>query len=182
MKSFAIYLVVASVLISGKGCEDVLQTREALPDQEYFFLYEYINNAWGYQHNGWLLDSTGTMRYYEVPEKWMVPSTDAAIDVTGIAHYGEISDSVIAVVDRGELAAKVRLIDEAAKGKLTEPENVMADAGSWSYYALRYDHKTKAYERILVKQDGDWEIDNLSDAAEKIYSWMKEIAEQAGKH
>lgn len=177
MKSLATYIILTALIVSGRGCEEMLLADHPLPDQEYFFLYEYINHAWGYQHNGWLMDSTGTVHYFEVPDKWMVPSTDEAIDIQGIEHYGAQSDSVITVVDKGELAAKVHLIDAAARGKLTEPENVMADAGSWSYYALRYDPGAKDYERILLKQDGDWEVDNTSEAADEIYKWMKKLTE-----
>lgn len=178
MKPIIHYVFAGLFSLSLTGCEDLLEASDMLPDQEYFFLYEYINYAWGYQHNGWLMDSSGTAYYFEVPDKWMVPSTDAAIEISGIENYAFQSDSVITRVDRSELVRMVQLIDDAAKGELTEPENVMADAGAWSYYALRYDPGTGAYERILLKQDGDWEIDNLSKAAEELYEWMQEIREE----
>ncbi len=177
MKSITTYIVLAAIILTGKGCEEMLHTNEQLPDQEYFFLFEYINFAWGYQHNGWLMDSTGTVRYFEVPEKWMVPSTDAAIEIPGIENYVSRADSVITKVDRSVLIRKAQLIDTAAKGEFTEPENVMADAGSWSYYALQYDPDRETYKRILLKQDGDWEIENLSEAAMELYDWMREIRE-----
>lgn len=177
MKSITIYILLAVIIFTGKGCEEMLHANEQLPDQEYFFLYEYINFAWGYQHNGWLMDSAGTARYFEVPEKWMVPSTDAAIEIPGIENYVSRADSVITKVDRSVLIRKAQLIDAAAKGKFTDPENVMADAGSWSYYALQYDRDSETCERILLKQDGDWEIENLSEAAMELYDWMQSITE-----
>jgi hypothetical protein len=177
MKSLTTYIIFTALIVTGRGCEEMLHADEMLPDQEYFFLYEYINYAWGYQHSGWLMDSSGTVRYFEVPEKWMVPSTDAAIEITGIENYIARSDSVITRVDQGELYSKVQLIDAAAKGTLTEPENVMADAGTRSYYALRYDPDQSVYERILLKQAGDWEIDNISGAAGDLYDWLKSLTD-----
>lgn len=175
MKSITTYIILTAIILTGKGCEEMLHANDQLPDQEYFFLYEYINFAWGYQHNGWLMDSAGTVHYFEVPEKWMVPSTDAAIEISGIENYVSRADSVITKVDRSVLVRKAQLINAAAKGEFTEPENVMADAGSLSYYALRYDPDSETYERILLKQDGDWKIENLSEAAMELYDWMQEI-------
>jgi hypothetical protein len=175
MKSTAICIALAAMILTGRGCEEMFRANDALPDQEYYFLYEYINYAWGYQHSGWLMDSSGTVRYFEIPEKWMVPSTDAAIEVSGIENYSAKCDSVITRVDRGDMFDKVQLIDAASRGKLTEPENVMADAGVWSYFALKYDPGSGEYERILLKQEGDWEVDNVSEAADEICKWMKEI-------
>ncbi len=177
MKSLTAYVMLAAVFMTGKGCEETLFNKDDLPEQEYFFLFEYINFAWGYQHNGWLMDSSGTVRYFRVPEKWMVPSTDAAIEIPGIENYVALADSVIKKVDRSVLVRKAQLIDAAAKGKFSEPENVMADAGSWSYYAMKYDPDRETYERILLKQEGDWEIENLSEAAMELCDWMQEIRE-----
>ena len=123
------------------------------------------------------MDSSGTARYFSFPEKWMLPDTDAAIEISGIEHYMVNADSVIAVVDRSILAEKVKLIKAAARGTLGEPENVMADAGTWSYYALQYDPDQDAYARILLKQEGDWEIDNFSSAAEELVEWLQSLTE-----
>jgi hypothetical protein len=177
MKSIMQYIIVAAILVAGVSCEDMLERNASLPNQEYFFLFEYINYAWGYQHSGWLMDSSGNVRYFVVPEKWMVPDTETAIEIPGIESYAEQADSVITVVDQSVLSDKVELIDAAARGTLTEPENVMADAGTGSYYALQYDPKEATYERILLKQKGDWEIDNLSEAADELYTWMKSVTE-----
>ncbi|MDF1573054.1 MAG: hypothetical protein P1P82_15705 [Bacteroidales bacterium] len=177
MKSIKAYIMLAAFVMTGRGCEALLHTDATLPDQEYFFLYEYINYAWGYQHSGWLMDSSGTARYFSVPEKWMVPDTDAAIDISGIEHYLVKADSVITVVDRSILSEKVKLIEAAARGTLGEPENVMADAGTRSYYALQYDPDQAVYERILLKQEGDWEIDNFSSAAGELAEWMQSVTE-----
>jgi len=177
MKSITAYIVLAAFIMTGRSCEALLHTSDTLPDQEYFFLYEYINYAWGYQHSGWLMDSSGTVRYFHVPEKWMVPDTDAAIDISGIEHYMGKADSVITVVDRSILAEKVKLIKAAARGTFSEPENVMADAGTWSYYALQYHPDQAVYERILLKQEGDWETDNLSSTAAELADWMQSVTE-----
>lgn len=177
MKSITAYIMLTAFVITGRGCEEQPYTNNALPDQEYFFLYEYINYAWGYQHSGWLMDSSGTARYFCVPEKWMVPDTDAAIEISGIEQYMVKADSVITVVDRNILAEKVKLIKAAARGTLGEPENVMADAGTRSYYALQYDPDQSVYERILLKQEGDWEIDHLSNAAGELAEWMQSLTE-----
>ena len=47
MKSITAYLMLAAFVMTGRGCEALLHTNDTLPDQEYFFLYEYINYSWG---------------------------------------------------------------------------------------------------------------------------------------
>ena len=176
MKAAYQFFIILALLFSQKGCEEMSLRGENVPlNQQYFFLYEYINYAWGYQHHGWIIDSAGIVRYYDVPDKWILPSTDAAIELAGIENYATRSDSVLTTVDRSELIDMVGLIHEAARGTYSDSVNVMADAGSWSYYALEYHEDKDTYERILLRIEGDWQVENLSDAADELYQWMKEI-------
>ena len=39
-------------------------------NQQILFQYEYVNYAWGYQHNGFIIDNEGKILTYNNPENW----------------------------------------------------------------------------------------------------------------
>ena len=64
------------LLVGLSGCEKEGDNRyEAPADQPVFFEYRYVNHAWGYAENGWLVDAEGEVRTYNLPEKYFVPDS-----------------------------------------------------------------------------------------------------------
>ena len=43
------------------------------------FQLEYVNYAWGYQHNGFIIDNEGNVLTYSNPENWNFPDKDFSL-------------------------------------------------------------------------------------------------------
>ena len=158
--------------LSLTGCEE--KPAEGIPEEQLvFFQYEYINHAWGYMHNGWLIDSTGSVYCYEQPEYYAKADSMGYVNLEDLDRMISEYDTVCYVIEPSTLRSNAELIAPAAEGELSLPDNRMADAGIRSYYAYLYDSDTQKYKRVLLLQEGDWEIINQSAAANDLADWMK---------
>jgi hypothetical protein len=63
----------------------------------------------------------------------------------------------------------------ASNGIVTEPRSEMYDAGIAKYSAFVFDDKSEKYKQVMIKQTGDWFIDNKSPEANEIYNWMVKL-------
>lgn len=169
----SILAMLLSIVIS--SCEGIFGSDGEIPDQVVLFQYTYINHAWGYQHHGWLIDSTGEARCFEQPEAWNFPDSSGTIGFEEMMANLSMADSSCFIVSSAELERYAGKIEDASDGELTIPENVMADAGISGYYAWAYNATTETYQRILLKEQGDWETENRSAAARAIVEWLEEI-------
>ena len=48
--------------------------------QSVLFQFEYINYAWGYQHQGFIIDNKGNVLTYNNPEGWNFPDNNLNIN------------------------------------------------------------------------------------------------------
>jgi len=173
MKNLSICILFISILIS---CES--QVYVCQPDQKVLFQCERINYAWGNFHSGWFLDSEGYVRAYEQPEHWTFPNATGILADTAMLANLVQADSICLQIDAKELSDKVRLIERASKGVLSNPVNEMNDFGSIVYNCYTYDPKTKSYHCFLLNQYGDFMISNKSAAAKELYLWLQDLTNQ----
>ena len=54
--------------------------------QAILFEFEYINYAWSYQHNGFIIDNEGNVLTYNNPENWNFPDSDLRISEKQVAE------------------------------------------------------------------------------------------------
>jgi hypothetical protein len=57
----------------------------------------------------------------------------------------------------------------------------MFDAGISAYYVFVYDKDKRLYKRIVLKQSGDFRIDNQSEEAKDLYNWLEIIDKRIRK-
>lgn len=146
--------------------------------QKILFEVHYTNWAWGYQNNGFLIDSLGYVSAFDLSKKtieWNSPDSTGYISKEKMDQNLSFCDSVITQISSDSLSHYVGKIWEASKGKLSKPEMQMADFGEISYYAYIFDANTNRYKRVTIKQFGDWMINNSSSEAEEIYNWLNRI-------
>ncbi|WP_167619132.1 hypothetical protein [Maribellus sediminis] len=144
-------------------------------NQRIYFQYDYINSAWGYQHSGWLVDSSGNVFCYNNPENW--------IDLDSLGYISSLEmdnnimeiDSLCYTIDKNELNNKLSLIYEASKGVISEPIHEMYDAGGAEFSGYLYNAETKMYKQVLLKLTGDYRIDNSSPESFELHEWLKSI-------
>ena len=178
MKNFRLFIFLALVYFSLTGCakESSIDKTNIL-SQKIFFQYEYVNYAWGFQHQGWFIDSTGNVYSYNLPENdaWKRGDENGVISASDLNENMSKANLTGYRINTGELASKVDLINKAKLGEITEPVWAAADAGAMIYSCYTYDSSTKSYKKILLKQLGDYRADNKSKSADYLYRWMESV-------
>lgn len=152
------------------GCDKNLY--DCLPEQKVVFQYERINFAWGEFRSGWLIDSEGYVHVYYQPYSWNDLDSDGKISQEAMEENLMSTDSVCMRVDPKILAEKVKLIGNAAEGKLSEPVHVLYDFGGIVYNCFTYDPESQSYRCILLNQVGDFVQYNKSADAKALYNWL----------
>lgn len=167
-------IMVLSMFFS--NCEEEDNNKQYdLLNQKILFQYEYINHAWGYQQQGWIIDSAGDVHCYKSPENWHHCDSLGFIDESLLESNLLQTDSVCFTVDKIKLATMLLLIEEASKGEILEPKQMRYDSGSQAYKAYMLNIVTNKYESVLIKETGDFLIENKSQAAEELYNWLNTI-------
>jgi hypothetical protein len=174
------YLFIFGIMIFSLTRCEKNEDDPYIPDnnQRIIFQCEYINYAWGYQHVGWIIDSSGSVYCYNNPEVWYYTDSLGLINSTEMDSNLLRTDSICYKIDKVELTSKIALIKKASKGNISEQVNEMFDAGATTFYTYIYDEETKSYKQILLKQTGDWRIDNTSTEAVELYEWLSKLFNQ----
>ena len=170
-KRHLVIILMAALMLS--ACEK--ETCGCLEDQPVLFEYRYINFAWGYQEQGWLIDAEGIVRTYHLPADFRLPDSTGFISRQDLVHNLSLTDSTVAVVDPDELSSYADLIPGAAEGEIGESLNIAADAGSAVLSCYLYDQDADAYRYVFLAQSGDWEQFNTSQEAEILVDWLRDF-------
>lgn len=167
---------LACLLLNGCNKESSIDKTSIL-SQKLFFQYEYINYAWGFQHQGWFIDSTGKVYSYNLPESdtWNSGDENGVISASDLNENLSKAHSTGYTINTRELASKIDLINKAKLGEISEPVQVGADAGAMIYSCYTYDSSTKSYKRVILKKLGDYRVDNNSKSAYYLYKWMESV-------
>lgn len=168
--------VLMCMLVALTACEKNLDDDyEAPADQPVFFEYRYMNHAWGYAENGWLMDAKGEVRTYNLPEKYIVPDSAGYISRENLVQNLLQCDSTSHYIVEEDLKYYTGLISGAAKGKIGKAENNAADAGSAVLSCYLYDADMKMYLYVFLAASGDWQQFNESPEAEILVDWLKDL-------
>lgn len=149
----------------------------------YLFSVGYINFAWGYNNQGIYVDEDGAVWSYDWNPDFALPPTAAwdgfddpsAIRPDELEELFAPSRKLLRHVDKNELAEMELMIAEAAKGTISQPVSIGADAGSHTHVAYLYNSTTGTYREVLLQQRGDFRQDNDSQAAEMLVTWLDSI-------
>ncbi len=139
------------------------------------FQSEYTNYAWGYNHNGWMMDNTGKIRSFQKSTLWVFPDSLGYISEVDMQKNLGICDATETQISAAEFAIYAEKVRTCVTGTLTKPENKMADAGEhiWAFYY--YEPGGKRYKRVILNMTGDWSQENLAPNAKEIVDWMMKI-------
>jgi hypothetical protein len=149
--------------------------------QKVLFEMHYTNWAWSYQNNGFLIDSAGYVRAFDLSKKtieWNSPDSTGYITKEKMDKNLSYCDSTICLLNVDTLSHYVGKIWGASKGKISTPEMQMADFGEIRYSAYIFDEKTNCYKEVMIKLYGDWMSNNNSPEAEEIYQWLNRICKK----
>jgi len=144
--------------------------------QEILFQFDYVNYAWGFQHNGFIINSEGDILSYNNPEEWNFPDNDLMLNKMQVEE--NISKCILTgkKIDKEELHKYTNYINNIASSKVTALKNVAADAGSLKYVCYQFSESTLTYKGYLIKMEGDFTCENLNYYSKKVVAWMHNIS------
>ncbi len=151
------------------------------------FHISYENFAWGHQSAGSYIDNHGRVWRLSTALHWwpevmniLQGSEDTLYySVAELEQsYADARDSLVAVIDAGELREKYLLIAGAARGTYSPPVNAGADMGSLVVGCLAYDQEVERYRKVILSMTGDWEAMNVASSATELDAWLRSLAQQ----
>ena len=172
MKTKSLLLLIALTLIY--SCNNNAPNFK----QKILFGVQYTNWAWGYQNKGFLIDTMGYVRAFDLSKTtlvWKNQDSSGYISKASMEINLSYCDSIIYKLKADSLLHYTGKIWAASKGTISKPTTQMADFGEIRYSAYIYDEKSERYKEVLIKLYGDVMINNSSIEAEDIYGWLKRI-------
>ena len=160
-------LTILFLILLLTGCE---MTNDLHPTT--IFEVQYINYAWGYQHSGLIIDASGNVREFNLPSEWNYPDTAGFISKAAMEENMAQLGEKTCTVSKVELGKYSDRLIHAQAGKLTTPKHQMCDFGSLSYSGYIYEPGNHRYRYVLIRQTGDFYVENLSRDASEIYDWL----------
>lgn len=165
-----ILIILLLLFITGCKKNYIISDKQAI-----LFQFEYVNYAWGYQHNGYIIDNEGNILTFSNPENWNFPDND--LRQTG----AQVAENIRKCTDTGkkipleELQKYSNYIKNIALSKITAIKNVAADAGSVEFVCYQFSEGTGMYKSYLIKMEGDFTCENLNFYSKKVSTWMRDI-------
>lgn len=176
MKNF---LFIAAILSLLAGCINLneIGTEETASNQvsSLIFQSEYTNYAWGYNHNGWMMDGTGKVKSFVKTAPWVFPDSLGYLSEKDMQKNFSVCDATLTQVPSAEFTLYAGKALTCVTGTLTKPKNTMADAGERINCFYIYEADKKRYKRIILSMTGDWSQENLAVNAKEVSDWMGKI-------
>jgi hypothetical protein len=173
MKSIIGKVILAAAFVTIlSGCKKNYIISE---NQAILFQLDYINYAWGYQHNGFFIDNQGYILTYSNPEDWNFTDKDRCLKESQITeNIGRCKRSGERI-SLEELQKYTNYIKNIALSEVTAPKNIAADAGSTEFVCYQFSESSGMYKGYLIKLEGDFSCENLNFYSKKVVLWMKDI-------
>lgn len=143
--------------------------------QEVIFKTEYINAAWGFQHSGIIINKSGEIFGFNLPDPWNIPGTNGNISSEDILENLEQATEFMGTIEAGELITYINKLYRVDPDKLGDPDHQMYDAGVTTFSGYLYNAKEDTYREVLLRQTGDVYIENYSRGAGQIYDWLMSL-------
>ncbi|MCL4482112.1 MAG: hypothetical protein M1445_05775 [Bacteroidetes bacterium] len=139
------------------------------------FQSEYTNHAWGYSHNGWMMDGAGLVKRFQKNAPWVFPDSLGYISEIDMQKNLSVCDSLLEHIDPYKQSHYSFKAISCVDGPMSTPKNTMADAGERIYAFYLYESDRKRYKRVILSMTGDWSQENLAPNAKEVVDWMMNI-------
>jgi hypothetical protein len=143
--------------------------------QVILFQFDYLNYAWGYQHNGFIIDNEGNVLKYNNPEDWNFPDKDLILTEKQVAENIAKCTLTGVRISEDELKKYSSYIKNISLSKVSAIKNAGADAGSSEYVCYQFSENSSMYRGYLIKMEGDFTCENLNFYSKKVVTWLKNI-------
>lgn len=167
---FALCMIAGTMLLPGCSGEEF----PVPDDQEIFFEVNYVNYAWGFQNDGFLIDKTGRVRTFDKPKDWKFAGSRP---LTAVEMDERLAKTTVSkyTVPANELARYIKKMKRVSDKDFTKPSNRGADMGASAYYVYRYDSGSKTYHAVLLQSVGDNDVYNKDSDAKEIAEWLVKV-------
>ena len=165
-----IFFLLALLMACGSPPTDTMDNIE----QSYLFEIEYVNHAWGLAWNGLVIDRSGDIYAYDHSHEIWEPSGADSYTEMELKEKYEHESRYIGRIDAATIALQFGRISSVGDHFLN-PTQSCADAGSITYRAFRYESAADRYRPLLLREEGDFPKQNLSDAAENLGAWLRSL-------
>jgi uncharacterized Fe-S cluster protein YjdI len=174
MKKHLYYIIIISVLVLlYAGCKKNLSVSNV---KDLYFQMDYLNYAWGYQHNGFIIKGNGEVLVYNNPEKWNFPDNNYMLTAEQVEENLGMCHPAGVKISGTELARYASHISNIASSKVSAPRNIAADEGTTQFICYETSGQEKNYKGYLIKMEGDFTCENLNFFSKKVVTWMKDIS------
>ena len=128
-----------------KGIPGISHTDQSIPGISHntVFIFKYISYAWGYQNRGFVIDSSGNIKPYEIEDR----SFDRLRINDQLAYYDSLGESV-GTVDISELYDNYQKLQKVDEKKLNYNSGNITDFGLILSIGVRF--KDGAYEYVIL--------------------------------
>ncbi len=175
-KNLVISLVIVALAVS-------CRKNDLDPDlsQPILFEYEFINNAWGYQHLGWMIDAHNRVRGYFRPDIWNHPDENGLLSKAELLENLDQSDTTYFKVNSYYLNKYFDDRFEIQGAPVDTSDLYMADAGMGVLYVYVWDSSEEKYSRVLLASRGDIMMTNSHSKTEKVVKWLETVGKQTDR-
>ena len=172
------WLLIASILLIGLiSCDK--EDCDCRSDAPVLFQYEFVNHAWGYRHQGFLIDPDGKVLGFKNPKDWRFPDSLGFLSEEDLALNREYCDTLCGTVDEDSLWEFYEDLEKISNKTIKDHGMMMADAGTGVLSGWVWNEEKEAYENIFLRSNGDLFKENTDPKAEAIVNWLKRTGEKS---
>jgi hypothetical protein len=170
-RSFLLITLITSLALS---CKDTSTNPEQGSHAKIFLESEYINFAWGYAHNGWVIDSAGNIISYDIAKSGTQWTGNPSGYYTGQELWNKVHhcDTLRGFVPSDTLQWLRALAAASVGGAYSDTTCPARDMGSFVYSCYVYNPDSLKFRQIVLRVHGDCEFYNTATSAIKLSNWM----------
>jgi hypothetical protein len=156
------------------GCQE--RITEPIPEEErVVFEIEYINHAWTPTYFGYVIYGSGEIfRYDRSGIDWAFQDS-ASYTLDMIEDKFQPVKTQVGMRDPGEISDLSAKINAAARGPYSDSKQECADAGLLTYRAYQYIEAEGRFQPILLRVEGDFAWENVSDQAQDLIAFIRSL-------
>jgi hypothetical protein len=181
MKKSIVFFILLAAFVGLNSCLKENCNCDPVSDQPVLFQYEYYNNAWGFNHYGFLIDNDGKIHDFHKPKDWISPDSAGMITKDGLEHNLAQCDTVSGTVDKDDLKDWFEEVEYLRDGKIVDTGVYMADAGEATFSAWYWNKKESKYENVFIVSSGDQNEYNDNVSLSKVVKWLREIGSESSR-
>lgn len=178
MRTLRLRPIAIAVLLC--GCQSARAGTVAPAETQarpFFCERSHTNFAWSYQHRGIYVDASGAVfrfRHGRGDQALLRVPADSLTERALLARFAPGRESAGSVTPT-EMVERYRQAVAAREGALSERRRRGADMGATIRRCFLPDD-AGIYREVLLRQTGDWEMENRAPDAVRLSAWLDSLA------